>query len=251
MDLVNAQKQIEYKPWTLVFYAPQGTGKSTIASQAPNVVFMDIEDGLGGIATVKFRMKTWQDVLNMITQLHSQPHKFGVLAVDTLDWLEVLIHKEICRQNRVANIDDIGYGKGYGMAISLWDVFLKGMTSLRENKGMCIILLAHSKVKTFNDPAGNSYDKYMLKLNDKAAAIVQEWADGVIFMNTKAIVVTEKGGFSEKKKAKDGGVYAYASGTPAYDAKNRAMLNLPDEFPLSKNNSWNDFCSQIGKGDQG
>jgi len=247
MDLMNLQADVTTKPPRLVVYGPQGEGKTTFASQSPSVIFMDIEDGLHGIKSVKQRVQLWPEVLEMVTALHEQDHKFKTLAVDTLDWLESIIHADVCLNNNVKSVGDIAYGRGYEQALDYWKVFLKGMTSLRDVKGMTIILLAHDKIKRFDDPMTDGYDRYQLKLHDKAGALVQEWADGVFFMKSKTYIKTEKTGFKEVNKGIDGGVYIHTTETPAYQAKHRTALALPPEFKISKENSWGDFIAAMGK----
>lgn len=247
MDFVNLKAENTSKPPRLVVYGPQGMGKTTFAADAPSTIFMDIEDGLHGIESFKQRVTCWGEVVEMITALHQQDHQFKTLAVDTIDWLERLIHAQVALDNNASSVDDIPYGRGFNYSIQYWEKFLSGMTSLRDNKGMTIILLAHDKIKRFDDPMTDGYDRYMLKLHDKAGAIVQEWADAVLFMKTKTFIKTEKTGFSEKKKGVDGGVYLHTTETPAYQAKHRALLALPDEFPISEKNPWGDFVASIGK----
>lgn len=249
VDLVNLQKTKTFSPPRLIVYGPEGVGKTTFASQAPDVFFMAIESGLDGISAYQEKVKTWSDVLEILTALHKQDHKFKVLAVDSLDWLEEIIYSEVCRIQKVNSISDIGYGKGYQYALDLWMTFTRALDSLREFKGMTSVLLAHERVMRFNDPMGSSYDRYVVNLHEKTSApLLMEWADGVLFMKVKGVVTTEKNGFKESKKAHDaGGVHMYTKKTLSYDAKNRVMLSLPDEFPISRDNAWGDFLSQIGK----
>lgn len=246
MDFTNLEEDTTSKPPRLVVYGPQGMGKTTFAAQSTSTVFMDIEDGLHGIKSAKQRVTSWGQVVDMITALHEQDHKFKTVAVDTLDWLERIIHDQVALENNAKSIGDIAYGRGFDYATGYWEKFLKGMTSLRDNKDMTIILLAHHKIKRFDDPMTDGYDRYMLKLHDKAGALVQEWADGVLFMKAKTFIKTEKTGFSEKKKGIDGGIFLHTTETPAYQAKHRTSLSLPDEIPLSEKNSWGDFVAAIG-----
>ena len=247
MDLTKLERQTSNKPPRLVIYGPGGVGKTTFSSLAPDNIFMKIEDGLEGIAATSQAVTSWGEVVDMVTALHEQDHKFKTLSVDSLDWLERLIHEQVCLEKQVSSIDDIGYGKGYMFAMEYWEKFLKGMTSLRDNKGMTVILLAHEKIKRFDDPMTDGYDRYMLKLHDKAAALVHEWADGVLFMKGKTIIKSEEAGFNKKiKKGIDGGIYLHTTETPSYQAKHRTNLALPDEFPVSKENSWGDFIAAIG-----
>lgn len=246
MDFVNKEATIEEKPPRLVIYGTGGSGKSTLTSGAPNTIFMDIEDGLDGIETAKQRVEDWPQAIEMIEALHEQDHKFQTLGVDSIDWLEALIWRQVCQENKAQAIGDIPYGRGYDYAIDLWKQFLSGMTSLRNNKNMTIVLIAHDKIKRFDDPMTDGYDRYMLKLHDKAAALVYEWADGVLFLKEKTLIKSEEGKFNKKiKKGIGGGIYMHTTETPAYQAKHRKSLSLPDEFPISEEAGWQDFINAI------
>jgi hypothetical protein len=244
IDLGQLKSSKDEKPPRIVLYGPGGVGKSTFAANAPDTIFFDVEGGLDGIESVKHRCTQWQDVLDGITALHDQSHEFKTAAVDSIDWMESLIHKAVAKAEGKDNIEEIGYGKGYKMALDYWSQFLQGMTSLRDNKGMTIILIAHDQIKRFDDPTGSGYDRHSLKLHDKAGAMVFEWADAVLFAKQKAAVIKEEVGFNQKKgKAVGLGRALYTEDSPAYMAKHRASLSLPPEIPFS----WDDFISNIGQ----
>jgi len=246
MDFTNLEQTTDHKPPRLVVYGTGGSGKSTFTSGAPSTIFMDIEDGLDGIDCAKQRVHEWPDVIEMIEKLHEQDHKFQTVGVDSIDWLEGLIWKQVAAENKVASIGEIPYGRGYDYAIDLWKQFLSGMTSLRNNKNMTIVLIAHDKIKRFDDPMTDGYDRYMLKLHDKAAALVYEWADGVLFLKEKTLIKSEEGKFNKKvKKGIGGGIYMHTTETPAYQAKHRKSLSLPDEFPIGEETGWQDFINAI------
>lgn len=246
-DLSKIKKTTEHRPPRIVLYGQEKIGKSTFAAAAPNVLFADIEGGLDGIESAKQRTQSWQDMLALITALHEQDHDFETLAVDSIDWLERLIHEQVAREHNVGSLEDIGYGKGYLYSLDLWKQFLQGMTSLRDNKNMTIILIAHSVVKKYNDPSMDSYDRYTLKLHEKAGSYVTEWADAILFARKKIRIEKEDAGFNKKvSKAKDLGdtrVLATVE-SASFVAGHRASLNLPDEVPLS----WDSFVESVGQG---
>ncbi len=247
INLTELKPTKEDHPPRLVIYAAGGIGKSTFAASAPDVLFFDVENGLDGIESTKIDINTWQDVLDAITALHEQDHGFKTLAVDTLDWLEGIIHKQVAHEAGKETIEEIGYGAGYKMSVDLWSQFLQGLSSLRDNKNMTVILLAHDQIKRYNDPTTDSYDRFCLKLHDLASAMVFEWADAVMFARKKVRIEKEEAGFNkEVKKAKSIGDLRVLQtvDNPAYMAKHRASLNLPDEIPLS----WDAFIPAIGQG---
>ena len=75
-----------------------------------------------------------------------------------------------------------------------------------------------------------SYDRYMLKLNEKnIAPIVKEWVDLMLFVNYRTDIITDE---KTKTKKGTGGQkrVMYANHSASWDAKNR--FGLPDEMPF-------------------
>ena len=241
-DLSAIPDTLTVQPPKLVLYGPAAMGKSTFAAQAPNVIFANVEKGLKYINTKGIEINNYQDMLDLITALLTQEHDRQTLAVDTVDWLERLVFEQVCSEHHVKSIEDIGYGKGYMFALDLWEELLQGFDELHKAKGMAIILLGHSQVKKYEDPAGAGYDRYQLKLHNKAADLITEWSDALLFVNDKAIVTEEKEGFAKVKKAKASSRIMFTtSGNPAFIAKNR--YGMTDEIAFTKNESWNNFIS--------
>jgi AAA domain len=221
------------KPPRTVIFGPKGVGKTTFAAGAPSPVLLPLEDGVGTLVVQRFPLaKTWGDVVQAITSLH-EDSPFQTFAVDSLDWLEPLVWAETCRRNQWPDIEKPGYGKGYAAAIEVWREFLDGLDSLRANRGMSVVLIAHSEIKKFDDPTCDSYDRYQLKLQPRASALVQEWADCVLFANYKTYTHQTQSGFNKKvvRGTGAGERVIYTEERPAFCAKNR--YGMPPEIELS------------------
>jgi hypothetical protein len=96
------------------------------------------------------------------------------------------------------------------------------------NEKMHVLLIGHAQIKSFQDPElPTAYDRYQLKINDKAAALVREAAD-VLFARFETELV--KVGGSKPKARGEGNRIMYTEGRPGWDAKNR--FNLPFCMPL-------------------
>ena len=218
----------------VLLYGVQGIGKSTFGAMAPDAIFLPTEDGQDDIECAKLPVVTsFEQAITALSELYSEPHDFRTLVVDSLDWLERIIWAEVCSKKHVANIEDIGYGKGYAFAIDLWREFIAGLSALRNDRGMMIILIAHSKIEKFQNPEGSDYDKYQPRLHKTAAAIVQEWCDEVLFDTYKTFTAEVKAEFNKTIAKGLGGTDRVMRTTerPAHMAKNR--LGLPDELPFS------------------
>ena len=231
--LEKIQRGKESSPRRVMLYGTHGIGKSTFGSMSPKSIFIQTEDGLGGIDCDKFPLaKTFDDVIAALSELYSEKHQYRTVVVDSLDWLERLIWEEVCKKRMVKSIEDIGYAKGYVFALAQWQEFLNGLTALRNEIGMMIILIAHAKIEKFENPATDSYDRYAPRLHKLASAVVQEWCDEILFATYKVYTKATDEGFNRKisKGTGMGERLIHTTERPAHVAKNR--LNLPDELPL-------------------
>lgn len=226
----------------VVIYGPQKIGKSTLAAGAPAPIFIQTEDGLSSIEVPHFPLaKSFQDVLDAIGALYSEKHDYQTVVLDSIDWLEPLIWQHLCAKHGQTNIEGFGYGKGYTLAASEWQMILDGLNALRNERGMAVILLAHHEIKRFDAPDSEPYDRYQIKLHKAAGALVQEWADVIGFANYQVITKKEEVGFDKKvtRGIGTGERLLHLSARPAFVAGNR--YGLPDQIPLR----WDEFLKAL------
>jgi hypothetical protein len=249
LNQITRGRQI--KPPRLLLYGCEGTGKSTFASQSLRPIFIQTEDGLGMIDCEKFPLaRSFNDVEQALQTLQFEDHPYQTVAVDSLDWLEQLIWEDLCQKHNVTSIEKVGggYGKGYTEALIHWRRILDMLQFLRDERGMCIILVAHSKVEPFCDPLSATYDRYSPRLHKHASALVTEWVDCVLFTTTRFRVETEEARFGHERSiavslGQDGGERILRTiGGPSCIAKNR--YGLPYELPLN----WDAFMAAFHTG---
>ncbi|HZL99006.1 MAG TPA: ATP-binding protein, partial [Planctomycetota bacterium] len=228
------------KPPRILLYATDGIGKSTFGSRAPDPIFLCAEDGTAGLDVARFpEPRTWLEVLAAVDELTNSDHEYRTLVLDTLDWIEPLIHAHVCQQNGWKDIEAPGYGKGYVAALDQWRILLARLDALRARRGMIIVLLAHSTLRNFKNPDGADFDRYELKLNAKASAVVREWADAVLFANYETLTAKSDG---RVRGLSTGARFIYSAWRAAWDAKNR--YDLPEQLPLS----WSELHAAIAGG---
>jgi len=230
----------KHSPPRFVVYGTEGIGKSTLASQSPKPIFIQTEDGLDQIECDSFPLaSSFEHVQQSLSALINEDHPYQSVVVDSLDWLERLIWDALCQHYGANSIEKVdgGFSRGYTHALALWRRVLDDLDILRNQKDMCIILLAHAKVETFNDPEHSPYDRYSPRLNKHANALISEWADAVLFATRKIITKKEDVGFNRSRTTasglgQDGGERVLRCiGSPSCVAKNR--YSLPAEIPLS------------------
>ena len=213
-------------PPRLMIYGIEGVGKSSLAAQAPRPIFIPTEDGLDQIDCESFPLaRSYEDVLECLTALASEEHEYQTVVVDSADWLERLIHDHVCKQYGAKSIEKVdgGYGKGYVHALTQWREVIDALRYLREQKGMIVVVLAHSKIERFTDPESTAFDRFSPRLNKNATALLCEWCDAIL-------LATREHGAAKGEKS-GGQRILRCIGTPACVAKNR--YELPEILPLS------------------
>lgn len=236
MTLASITMGTREAPYRLLVHGTDGVGKSTFAANAPRPVFLGPEDGTDHLDVARFPVpESWVDILDAIHTLRTEPHEYRTLAVDSLDWVEPLIWTAVCVNAGVQGIEEVGggYGKGYVAALDEWRRFLAALEALQRERGMHVILIAHSLIKIFRNPEGEDFERYVLKLNEKAAGFCREWSKGVYFANYETFAVKDKA--KRVRGVSTGARLLYTQRTAAYDAKDR--YSVPPSLPLS----WDEF----------
>ena len=230
-DLSSIQKTKRLRAPKVVIAGPGKIGKTTFASMAPNAIGILTEDGADAVDASAFPLcSSLDDVYSAISTLLQEEHTFESVFLDSLDWLEPLLHAHVCAANKWANIESPGYGKGYIAAADEWRNLLSGFEALRTKRNVAVILIAHDKIKHFESPMHEGYDQYTLKLHDRAAALVQEWADVIGWANYRIVTTQSDAGFGNKEtKARTTGErILHVEPHPAHMGGNRfGLKNMP------------------------
>lgn len=211
-----------------VFYGAEGIGKSTLASKLPGVVFIDTEGSTEHMTVCRYpRPKSWDALLDMVDD--ASRLNIGTLVIDTADWAERLCTEALCAARGWKGIEDAGYGKGYIYQAESFGKLLDKLTEISE-KGINVGFCAHAQLRKIEAPEETgAYDHWEMKLAKKIGPMVKEWADLLLFMNYKILVL--KGATPMEKNHVAGGKRViYTTHHPVWDAKNR--FGLPEELPL-------------------
>lgn len=227
----------------VVVIGQAGVGKTTFAAGTRGL-FLTCEDGGGDLEYDRVACDTWVALRSAVGELQQDAQGYTTIVIDTISSYERLCWAFLCeRAGKAESIEEVGggYGKGYTQAVEEMNALARDLDFLRLKQRVHVILLAHTHVKVFNDPMGNPYDRYQLKMHDKSADMWLGWADCVLFACFEVTVKTAKrrADVNEKGKAVDSKRVLYTTKDAAYDAKNR--YNLPEELPLS----WEAFAKAI------
>lgn len=212
-----------------VFYGPEGIGKSTLASMLPWPIFIDTEGSTDHMNVPRYpRPKSWDSLLEMVDDA-AQMGGIKTLIIDTADWAERLCSESLCAAKGWKGIEDAGYGKGYVYLREKFGQLLDKLTTLQD-AGINVGFTAHAQLRKVENPEDTgAFDHWELKCSKQVAPMLKEWADLLLFLNYKTMVIHGATAM-DKNKVVGGKRVIYTTHNPVWDAKNR--FGLPEELPL-------------------
>lgn len=233
------------KPPRILAYGVQGVGKTGMIANAPAPVIIPTEDGLGKYDVDAFPLcRSYDEVMAALNVIATSDHKWLTLGLDSLDWFEPMVWAKVVENynqtatKKIRNIEEIGYGKGYVLALDLWREYLDALNYIRDHKNMGIIQTAHAQIRRFDSPETDSYDRYYVKLHKTAEGLVQEHSDCVFFINYFTATKNQEVGFNKDvtRAVGAGDRYLHTQEKPAYHAKNR--YGLPEKIKFDKEGAY-------------
>ncbi len=247
ISLSSLQTSSTLRPPRILMHGVHGVGKTTFAAGADAPVVIMTEDGLGMLKVPHFPLAaSYTDVVEALDALLNEEHAYSTVVIDSVDWLEPLVWAETCRRNGWASIEAPGFGKGYAEALTVWREYLDRLNALRDRRSMAVIQIAHTDIKRFDSPEHEPYDRYVIKLQARAAALLQEHCDVVLFANYRMSITKADVGFNKKvaRALGSGERVLHTAERPAFLAKNR--YGLRDTLPLD----WKAFVAAMPQPEQ-
>lgn len=243
MPLVITRGGVFKPPRTILYGAPK-VGKSTFGSEADAPVFVTTEDGVANIPVDQTPMaKTWDEFLANVKALATDKHSYKTLVIDTLNGAAALAAQHVCRK---LFKDDWGpkgftaFGQGWSATSEEMRALIDPLDTCRE-RGMWILMLAHTGLQSVKNPLEGDFTKYAPDVDRKIWARFHGWADIILRADFEYTVLNSNGG---KGKAIGTSTRILRSeGSAAEDAGCRVGYNLPAVLPLE----WHAFTAALGQ----
>lgn len=168
------------RPPRILLYGMEGIGKSTFAANMPDPIFIQTEDGLDNIDCARFPLAESFDVAcRQLETILNEPNDFKTVVVDSVDWLERHIFAAVCDAEGVENIEKIGYGRGYVMALDYWRRLFRLTDQLRAG-GRITLFLAHAVQENYSDPEVANLTRFTPRLDKRARSLMSEYVDLIL-----------------------------------------------------------------------
>jgi len=199
--MIKTHKTKSQKAGRHLIYGLPKVGKSTFASCASGALFLACEHGLDNIdAEATDLMTNYDMVLEILDQLIHEDHGFKTLVIDTMSALEVLMMRHTAKSFSKKSYEEIEYGRGKGALVNRV-VHLLAQLDRIHNRGIMIIMIAHSDIVNFKDPMGEAYDTYKPQLHKHISPIIEKWADIIGFAKQEHMLRESQDGMAKRKTA--------------------------------------------------
>ena len=245
-------KGVETVPLVTVVTGATAVGKTHFACQSDAPIMLDLEHGAEIHNNQKIPLYgkdiVFDDCIEALRLIYTNHKKIGVktVIVDSMDWVQKLIHKEVCKQKNVETIDELKWGAGYQLSASLAQDFINGLDSLRQ-LGLEIVIICHTQIVKVDEPIHDLYEIYDLKLDRLIRNTIKEWATIIAFceFDQKTHLKGERFGQKVYKAISTGNRIMHTVPQAGFAAKSR--IPIPSPLPLD----WKVFKSEISKARKG
>lgn len=244
-------KIFSVKAWTdegqgtkILLYGPSGIGKTTLATLAPNPVFIGLDDGARKIRNPKTNQPvqavmgvvTFQDLRDAVSQSDLVPVG-GTLVIDTVTQAQKLAEIYTFEHVKVAkevpkSLEDYGYGKGYRFLCETMRLLLTDLDRVIQ-RGINVLLIAQDSPHRVPNLEGMDYLRAGPELDVHGVPNVlseyHQWTDHIFRINNPPPNVRIEN--SQAKKGKATGSYGqqiYTKGDLHFMAKNRTNGTMPE-----------------------
>ncbi len=162
--------------YTILLYGAPKVGKSTLAAQFDDAVFLATEPGLNALEVYQVPVSSWQTFIDACKELSEGQHPFKTVVVDTVDNLFKFCSEAVMRKAGVQHESDLEWGKGWAL---VRDEFLRVLNRLALLP-YGLILISHAEFSNIKTPT-KQIVKAVPTMPKQAREIVMPIADFILY----------------------------------------------------------------------
>ena len=173
---------------TILIYAMPKLGKSTLAAQFPNTLFLATEAGLNHLEVFQEPILSWEQFCTTLAEVARGDHQFRTIAVDTVDNLFQLCREYVLKKLGIEHESDLGYAKGFHAVSGEWHRVLTKLSMLPYG----IIFISHATEKEFETRTGK-LTRVVPTLPNKAREVLLNIVDIIMYGDFETQAKAPKG----------------------------------------------------------
>lgn len=163
--------------YSILIYGREKAGKTTLAAEFPEVLFLSTEPGVKALSVYSVFVKNWDEFVKYIDLLIAQPGRYKNVCVDTVDLAFDMCEEWVCKKFAVNHASEGEWGQVWS---AIRKEFAGQMARLAaSNRG--VILISHAK---FREVKGRSKthdqtvrDLVVPSMSNQARQVVEPMVD--------------------------------------------------------------------------
>ena len=170
------RKAVSVNPGILLLYGAPKVGKTTMLSQLKDCLVLDTEQGSHMLEGYFMSINSKEELMDFYKEA-AGGHEYKYFALDTVDKLVEWTEKAVCTEFQIESINDLPYGKGYGL------VRQRTVNNIKKLQTLCpnVIVIGHRKTAVAIDNS-NAIEPESLDLSGKLKNLLMAQCDAVGYM---------------------------------------------------------------------
>lgn len=170
------EPKTELSDTTILIHTPPKGGKSSMAAQFPDALFLATEPGLGAIKCYQQPINSWAELLDACKDIAAGNHRFRTIVLDTADNAWIFCREHVCKRLGISDPADAPFGKGFAAVRQEWHRVLTRLASLPYG----LIITSHSREKEIETRTGK-ITKWGISLPESASEVLTALVDIILF----------------------------------------------------------------------
>lgn len=258
----------------IVIAGVEGTGKTTLAADAPRALFIPMEFNYKTVKAARSPdILSYNDLFLLLDEIRDScqkgQFKYKTLVFDSATAFERLIHNKIILEDdkvkkgldKHPTMESVhgGYGKGYQLANELFQRFTNYCDQFTRLAGLNIVVTCHTFPSLVRDAAYGEYYSWDLLLhspkNDKnygKRELITQWANLIGFLHDPMFVSKQEGQNMTRAVSAGQGRMLAVERSPGWVAKNQygivgpaSLIPIPAPKPIGPGGGWNALAHRI------